>query len=1190
MALDLNIAPSDGERFFPVSAGLDCIGRVLDTPERPTPLMALDVDWHLYRHNKDAFSPEDPLLANVDGQPQPLSILGTPQVRIESFAWSWELVAGPEGSRFRGSCPAWDVCRQHVVGNTTIFPGTAFVALALEAAKQVGVSGATLTNIEFLRPLELAAPRRLMTALVQNDDGSKGGSIRFSSQPIRTDGQNETDDNAPAIVHCTCNFSLPAKIRPQPIPMRDMCETTNLYTRFADAGFHYGPAFRSPVVETSTSTSVARCEFISHSKAFFQLHPAALDTAMHLVALLHPSGLNGVPHKLRQLQVFTETHPVEARAVLDGIDLELQLLDDVGDVVCNIKGLDLAPLEVPPTLQLRARTWRELPQEQKRGLWLLSGQEAIDLDLPEVTKNRSESYDAEIFAVTAATLEDVHLCAEKARAISARTACWVVAVESQFAEAAAAAAVEMGAHAVIGTKENVQKLSCFLTFQSPSIVYASGDGKLLVEQLEEVRGVAPVVAGPSEAFVVEVDPSKGAKGAKCHGAQRRPPAAHEVEVKASLWALNFRDVLVAVGAIPAEVAGQKLGIGGECYGEVVNVGENVSNLSVGDLVVAVPPDGMGSFATIDSQWVGIAPPAMTPEEAVSGTAVYATAWLGLHWLAHISGGEKVLIHSAAGGVGLAAINLCLRAGCTVYATASTAEKREFLLSLGVAAAFDSRNVADFVDGIKLVTKGEGVDVVLNSLSGEAIEASMRLLSPFGRFIEIGKRDQYEDTKVGLSPFLNGIMYAAAHLDVLMLRQPKRCRKLLEEVWAVMPELPKLPSTTFKMDELDKALEYFSKGIHVGKLLISIGQQTPVHAAHPSTILGPVNDTMTQALKEKLGATEGKGGVVCIRNLSGLTNTHILDGAQMVLTSSRAVADVAHSLDPQMLSIILPHWEPIANVQEWFGLQGRFVATEEEKDGNLEEWLMEVVQEMAGTLRMDQSFESVGLDSLALISLARRLSAKIGKAVSVVDLYDNPTPQQLLASLSGGPQAQLSLPKVVCLHGFRTNREIMSFACAHFVSAMGSVEWIFINAPRRASGPTDPKIPLDMEAYEWWGQKDGCYETGWMAPHFDGLEDTLPVVRSLAPSGIVGFSQGAAVATLIECKWLALFSAVMPPGIKNRETPSFHSYDLAEDFAAQCAEVTSYFSNKELHTHGFGHTIPQDDVSTKAFVSFVAAHL
>jgi len=424
----------------------------------------------------------------------------------------------------------------------------------------------------------------------------------------------------------------------------------------------------------------------------------------------------------------------------------------------------------------------------------------------------------------------------------------------------------------------------------------------------------------------------------------------------------------------------------------------------------------------------------------------------------------------------------------------------------------------------------------------------------------------------------------------MLRHPKRCRKLLEEVWAVLPELPKLPATTFKISELSEALEYFSKGVHIGKVLVSISENVPVSAARPTKVSGPLGDPVTQALQVALNAKPGLGGVVCVPNLQALTSVEELRGAQVVLTASSAVAALAACMCPDALCVELPRWEAIKSLDEWLGLQGNFVATEEESAGNLQEWLMEVISEMAGNIDMDQTFEAVGLDSLALISLARRLTSKVGKSVSVVDLYDYPSPKKLLNALTGGPQQQVQLPKVVCLHGFRSNKEIMSLKCAPFVSAVGAVDWIFVNAPRPSTGPADPGVPVDMQTFEWWGQKDGPYETAWLAPHFDGLKETLPLVNDLAPTGVVGFSQGGAIAALVPCQWCVLFSAVVPPDLEQQSKPSFHSWDPEEEYVSQCKEVSSYFSNKQVHTHGEGHNIPQHSSIVKAFATFVSEQL
>ena len=276
------------------------------------------------------------------------------------------------------------------------------------------------------------------------------------------------------------------------------------------------------------------------------------------------------------------------------------------------------------------------------------------------------------------------------------------------------------------------------------------------------------------------------------------------------------------GAISEVVAGASLGIGGECYGTVRRVGSAVAaaqRVAVGDAVVAVPPDGMGSYLRTSSRWVFRADEQLAPTDAVASTMVYATAWLALHRLANIRAGHDVLIHSAAGGVGLAALALCVRAGCRVFATASTEEKRRVLLSRGTAAVFNSRSAADFAAGVRQATGGVGVDVVLNSLSGDALAASLELVKPFGSFCDVSKRDAYEGSPLSMSHFLRGVRFCPAHIDVLMLERPDDARALFDEVRGAMAELPLLPVTTYPMSQLDEALRFMASGVHIGKLVI-----------------------------------------------------------------------------------------------------------------------------------------------------------------------------------------------------------------------------------------------------------------------------------------------------------------------------------------------------------------------------------
>src|SRR5262249_19829521 len=145
------------------------------------------------------------------------------------------------------------------------------------------------------------------------------------------------------------------------------------------------------------------------------------------------------------------------------------------------------------------------------------------------------------------------------------------------------------------------------------------------------------------------------------------------------------------------------------------------------------------------------PPQLSDAEAATIPIAFATAYYALHEVGRLQPGERVLIHSAATGTGLAAVPLAQRAGAQVFATAGSPEKRAFLHSLGIQHVFDSRSLA-FADEVLSVTGGQGVDLVLNSLTGAAIERGLALLAPYGRFLEIGKKDIYHNTLLGLMPF------------------------------------------------------------------------------------------------------------------------------------------------------------------------------------------------------------------------------------------------------------------------------------------------------------------------------------------------------------------------------------------------------------------------------------------------------
>src|SRR5262245_2014005 len=306
---------------------------------------------------------------------------------------------------------------------------------------------------------------------------------------------------------------------------------------------------------------------------------------------------------------------------------------------------------------------------------------------------------------------------------------------------------------------------------------------------------------------------------------RRPPGPHEVEIEVAATGLNFMDLMLAMGMLPTEAAadgsaGRLLGL--ECAGRVVAVGDQVTDFAVGDEVIAAGPSALTSHLTVDSRYVTPKPGHLSFEQAATIPLAFLTAFYSLHTLGQMRRGERVLIHSATGGVGLAAVQLALNAGAIVFATAGSPEKRELLTALGVPHVMDSRSLA-FADEVLKLTGGEGVDVVLNSLSGEAIDKSLSVLRPYGRFIEIGKMDIFKDRKIGMRSLRKNISVFVVDLLGSLQARPDLAHSMLKEVIGRVEckSLRPLPHRVFPVARAADAFRYMAQAKHVGKLIISM---------------------------------------------------------------------------------------------------------------------------------------------------------------------------------------------------------------------------------------------------------------------------------------------------------------------------------------------------------------------------------
>jgi polyketide synthase 5 len=304
------------------------------------------------------------------------------------------------------------------------------------------------------------------------------------------------------------------------------------------------------------------------------------------------------------------------------------------------------------------------------------------------------------------------------------------------------------------------------------------------------------------------------------GFDRIGPGPGEIEVAVTASGVNFADVLFALGRYP--VIDEELPqLGTDFAGVVTAVGPDVIAHQVGDHVGGFSKNGCwATFVTCDARLAVTLPSGLDDDRAAAVTTSHAIAWYGLHDQARISTGDRVLIHSATGGVGRAAIAIARAAGAEIFATAGSERRRELLRDMGIRHVYDSRGT-EFAEQIRRDTDGYGVDIVLNSLPGAAQRAGLEALSVGGRFVEIGRRDVYANTRLGLFPFHRNLTFHYVDLALMSESHPRRVGDLLGTVYRLVAdgELPSPESTHYPLGDAATAVRAMGAADHTGKLVL-----------------------------------------------------------------------------------------------------------------------------------------------------------------------------------------------------------------------------------------------------------------------------------------------------------------------------------------------------------------------------------
>nr|WP_305809375.1 polyketide synthase [Streptomyces sp. Go40/10] len=731
---------------------------------------------------------------------------------------------------------------EHTVLGTVLLPGTAVLEMAAHAGHRLGC--AQVEELTLSAPIGVPADGLTLRVTVHGADD--GGRRTVAVHTHSGDGwtQHATGVLAPSVPA----EPVPGEWPPagaEPIPV------DGVYDRFAARGYGYGPAFRGLRALWRRDTEVyAEVELPETAATTGHLvHPALLDAVTQAVPAAEPEDAPLLlPFSWTGVSVYPATTRVlRVRAARESADtLRLTATDREGRPVVELAALRLRPASPGQLAAVAAAGTRDA---LFRVAWQTPGAEApaaarctvlgaepagltaptsatlaavdagtTDLVLAPVTT--AADVVAETHRATAQVLELLRDWLADDRFAHARLAVvtrHAVAVHPGEEPDPAAAAVwglvrsaqteHPGRFLLVDTDGTPASLAA-VPAVGDEPQSALRDGERLVARL--TRAPETVLRPPAGADAWRVDAVRPGSidGVDTVAAPdaTAPLAPGQVRIAVRAAGVNFRDVLCALDMYPDEVDA----IGSEAAGTVVEVAPDVTGLAVGDRVLGMVPGGFGPLAVVDRRLVVPVPAGWSWVRAAALPSVFATARYALVDLAGVGAGDRVLVHAAAGGVGMAAVQVARLLGAEVYATASPGKH-------GVlrAAGLDEEHLASSRD-TSFAEKFPRMDVVLNSLAGEFVDASLRLLGPGGRFVELGKTDLRDPADLP-----DGITYLP--FDLLRDAGHDRVQSLLTEIvaHAEAGEVTGLPTRTWPLADARTAFRYMARARHTGKIVLTV---------------------------------------------------------------------------------------------------------------------------------------------------------------------------------------------------------------------------------------------------------------------------------------------------------------------------------------------------------------------------------
>ncbi|MET8572530.1 type I polyketide synthase [Streptomyces sp. NPDC004783] len=748
----------------------------------------------------------------------------------------------------RLSVPTQPWIADHAVTGVVVLPGTAFVDLAVHAGRLVG--SPRVRELTLHAPLVLPEDGPGVTVQVAVDDPDEQGQRTVSVHSRPDTGDGEWTRHATGALTAAEHVPEAAWVWPpaaEPVPAEDV------YAGLADAGFDYGPVFQGLKQVWVDGEDVYAEVVLPDDPSGFALHPALLDAALHALAATDGTGEGGLPFAFTGVTVHAtgaRTLHARLRRGADGVTVEA--VDPTGRPVVTVDSLAFRPVgeaSLGPARDVPLRMRWDQVAVVPDGLPSAPGDYALvsaghHAGVADVVRAVDDGATPPAWVVldlpdgaAGSVPERAHAAAEwlllqvqgflaapalaDARMLIRTTGAVVTGPGDRNADPAVAAVWGLARSAVAENPGRIHLLDTDTADVSvavlPAAVHAAGreqvalrKGTLLAPRLVGLED--DVLSVPEGADWRLVPGGQTFDGLRLAADRAAPEALAPGQVRVAVRAagLNFRDVMVALGMYPGRAA-----LGAEGAGVVTEVGPDVTWPAVGDRVFGLMPECFGPSAVTDARRLAVVPEEWSFAEAASVPIVFLTAWYALRDLADLRPGERVLIHAGAGGVGMAAIQLARHLGAEVFATAHPA-KWGTLRALGVAEDHmaSSRDLG-FRARFAARTEGRGVDVVLNSLAGEFVDASLALLPRGGRFVEMGKTDVRTGDEVPA-----GVTYRTFDLAD---PEPERIGAMLSEILALLRrgalDLP--PITTWDVREAPAAFRHLGQAKHTGKLVLTV---------------------------------------------------------------------------------------------------------------------------------------------------------------------------------------------------------------------------------------------------------------------------------------------------------------------------------------------------------------------------------